>query len=440
MSQIYTNKTKMNNGLHLVGQGPVDDRTVFNLQSDLYINSAFAQQHPLYNRAYKGLPVIVFDPESDGKAIQLVLSDPTPYTPGSSVSINADNFEDYWTICGNVIEQYITEVVDSSLNDIQQIVNESRIYFNGYDAPDDLATITSLGSLPAGTTIAQLEQMTLSDILKSILFEVAEPVISRATTTATLSWNNYSTEQEVGEILPDISNINITFRSKSYQCKASSGAVIATYELSKLNTNDTEYYHNTSNSTSGGIDMKSQDYITLKSNKVIEGTRYVYSRVHYDGYQDAKNTAGVVKYPKESGNLLTACISYTGLWRVYTNASKSSSESLYDDKNTNPGTFKGNSAKEAVSGTFAKSGTKIYAQWPNNTLNDQEFFVYVPSTMSIASVLQASDTKDNVYDNVLSFELTSNVTITNTNGKSRQFRQYKIQKAAGITTAQITLS
>ena len=443
MSQIYKNKTKTNNGLHPVGQGPLDDRSVFDLQSDLYINNAFAKQHALYNRAYKGMQVTVFDPSINNKAVQLVLYNPAPYTPGGTESVNEDNFEDYWTICGNVVEKYITEVVDTSLNDIQEIVNESRIYFNGYEADDNMATISPLGSLPAGTTIAQLEQMTLSDILKAILFETAEPVLnpSKTTTNATISWNNYSDEQEVGALLPDVANVAVTFTSKEYQCKSSTGSVIATYKLSKFNDNDTEYYNNTTGNTNSGVNMKSSSYVALKENGVLDETRYVYVNVHYDGYQDAKNTAGVVRFPKESGTVkATPVLSYTGMWHVYTNASKASATSLYSLKNTNPGAFKGNSVKDEISATFAKSGAKYYLQWPNNTLEDDEFFVYVPSILSITSALQASDTKDNVFDNPLSCTLiNSNITITNINGKSRAFKQYKIAKAAGITTAQITL-
>ena len=127
MAQLYFNKQKLNNMFSPVGHAPIDDRSVFDLQQDLYINAEQKTSHPLYNRAYKGMQVAVFDPEDNGQALHLILINPEPYMPDGNASVTAENFEEYWTIIGSFVQRYVNNVVDPSIGRLWEYVRNTNI-------------------------------------------------------------------------------------------------------------------------------------------------------------------------------------------------------------------------------------------------------------------------------------------------------------------------
>ena len=49
------------------------------------------------------------------------------------------------------------------------------VFYDGGVLPDDYKSLTKHGGLPAGTTVADLEKMTVSEVLSKIIFENAVP-------------------------------------------------------------------------------------------------------------------------------------------------------------------------------------------------------------------------------------------------------------------------
>lgn len=451
---------KINSGFNPNGAFPVDNREVFGTESDLYVKPQNVTSHRLYNRAYKGLKLSVFVDRTDGvegqqEARMLILNDATPYMPGSEITVNAENFDFYWTVVGSFVERHIEHIISPELDDIRERIGiiDSSIFIgdipfktsNTEDSNEKM--ITDIGNMKAGTTIEQLEAMTVSDVLKKILFEVAIAT-KKSDLAASVSWkSSYKTEQEVGANLPEINNINVSFSPETWHCVASNGEEVATYQLNQYNASETKFYHNTTNSNTGGTDMSTTAYDELKNQKVVAGTRYIYANVAFSAKDDAYDTDGATKRAdKYAGTKLTTTISYTGLWHVYTNApAKYSSASVaWSNKNDRPSTAFNENDKNEYDFSFAKAGSKIYVQWPDAVPDGQNFTIYVPTERTLVSVMQADPNIENKFTARLAVKSNpATVSFGNRHNATHTYKAYQIDRAAqalGIVTVEITLS
>ena len=163
MGKFYNNHINVNNGVTLDGPAPLDDRLVLNGFDSLYVRN---RRGELYGKMYYGAQVTVLDPLPGRpgyfKAYSLMLQDATPYMtksrsedPDTDIEVNAQNYLEFW-------RSLDVDIVKSEM-------------FKGGDLDDDMTTITNHGMLPAGTSVADLEGMTVSEIFQKILFEIAYP-------------------------------------------------------------------------------------------------------------------------------------------------------------------------------------------------------------------------------------------------------------------------
>ena len=344
----------------------------------------------------------------------------------------------------NILESQVDDIYNNRLSAIDSSIALDYIHFNGRDSEKTFKTIAKVGNMPAGTTIAQLEAMTISDILKKILFEVAQAKKTNDM-SASISWNNYSTTQEVGATLPSPSNVTVNFNSEIWKCIASDGTtVVKTYTLSTYNAAGTKYYHNETNSKTGGTDMTNASYT---SGKVVEGTRYVYVDVAYTAKDDAYDTDGTTKRADgKTGTILaTQILNYTGRWHMYSNALYNSNDGpeSYNRRNTNPsGTVESDEKTQTTPFAIVGDGNAIYLQWPDATTDDQVFHIYVPNSMRISSIGRASNSVANDWSTAVSYTLQSaRVNITNTMNTTGSFKDYIVNKPdTGILMVKVVLA
>lgn len=107
MATTYTNKIIFQDGIYVNGETPLDDRLVLNSFSDLYITKGSGSSCILYQRAYKGMQITIMN---DGDPKELILRDVTPYQKANAVTVNANNYEDYWVLMGADITERIDEL------------------------------------------------------------------------------------------------------------------------------------------------------------------------------------------------------------------------------------------------------------------------------------------------------------------------------------------
>ena len=132
--KVYINNKKLNNGFSALGQFPLDDRSVLDSLTDIFIDESNPKACPLYNLAYLGMSINVVEgdgtEENERVVSTIILKDAAPYTPGKVVTVNSVNYRKYWKVEGKDLEEYLLEVIDgvvdafnSSLNDLSTNVS-----------------------------------------------------------------------------------------------------------------------------------------------------------------------------------------------------------------------------------------------------------------------------------------------------------------------------
>lgn len=420
MSKLYDNALLTNNGFSMIGQMPIDDRAVWAYKTDIFVDGDNPTDASLFNKAYTGIQVVI----TEGNTVTLlVCKNAEPYTPGFNITVNEDNYKEYWSILGSDIYDKI----------------EDATYFNIDGVDDNAEMIDDHGNLKKGTKISYLKTLTISEILKMILFEVVDAKFASALSVS-CAWKNYSTVQEIGSEMPTVDNISVTFNPETYKCTSSGGAVIATYLLNKINESNTVKYYNDDVNETTGDDMSGSDYASIAGEYVQAGTHYCYTNVAFDAHQNAVSSDGknVVKMGY-SGTKVTSTISFTGVYRIFTNASDIYSDmtTAWNAKNTPVASW---NAATKKSGSLMNGTVKTYLKWPNGTSSDEHFYIYVPVGHSITSIKAANNTTI-AYDlDATVTKLSNTVVINTTNGHAQgTYDVYEVTKATGYTNVEVII-
>lgn len=417
MARIYDNPIPVNNGVKVIGPAPQDDRLQLENLSDIFVNAGSPERCTLYGNIYQFATVVVAD------AQLLILKDVTPYLQGNKITVNEQNYLNYW-------KSFDKEIFDS-------------MHFDGGSDPDSQYTITPTGNLPSGTTIGQLETMTFSEILKQILFEFCTPhKIQDASFSASLTGNYASGKAvEVGADYPTSANFSTTYAPEKWQWVSSVNSSVKGPEAALSNQGTIKYYYNSTNSTTGGTELPS----ALKAKEGINGYFYAEQAQNagthpVDSRGNTRDGSGNYYANTRTDTLKSTTLTFQAGWRAYSNATKtySSVSAAWSARNTNPGAFAGNDTKTPTSELILFNTTHTYYfQWPANTTDAQVFHIYCPQTYKIDSIYAASNTATNTFDVESGVTQGSNVSITNTLGQTGTFKSYTVLKAAGITNVQV---
>ena len=417
MARIYNNPVSVNNGVKLNGPAPVDDRLQLDNLSDIFVNASNPEECTLYGNIYQFAQVVV------GDAQLLILKDVTPYVQGNNVTVNEQNYLNYW-------KSFDEEIYNA-------------MYFDGGSDSDSRYTITPIGNLPSGTTIGQLETMTFSEILKQILFEFYTPYkISSAFFSASLT-GNYGSDNavEVGVAYPTSANFSTSYVPERWQWVSQVNPSIKGPVASLSNQGTIKYYYNSTNSTTGGTELPS----ALVAKEGINGYFYAEQAQNagthpVDSAGSAVDSHGNYYANTRTDTLKSTTLTFQAGWRVYSNATKTyaSKSTAWAARNTNPGPYAGSDTKNPTTDLilFNDSHT-YYFQWPGNTTDAQVFYIYCPQTYKINSIHAASNTATDTFDVESGVTQGSNVSITNTLGQTGTFKTYTVLKAAGITNVEV---
>lgn len=131
MSLRYNNPQSFNSGIHLNAAQPLDDRLQIDDISNIYISNTPEGINgcAIYGMAYDGMVISVVDPNHDHTkdVILIQLKDATPYEFGAPGEVNEDNYTEYWSITGKNNDEYIIDVLDPSIKNIQNYINTENI-------------------------------------------------------------------------------------------------------------------------------------------------------------------------------------------------------------------------------------------------------------------------------------------------------------------------
>lgn len=138
MAKKFKNTNIFQDGISVNAHTPIDDRLVFDSSSDLYISSSSPATAPLYKVAYKGMNVVVLN---GGVPQQYILNDETPYKYGSTVSVTASNLLTYWSLVGKIENDFINNVINTSINKLENRETTSEVSIGKLDS--SVKSITS---------------------------------------------------------------------------------------------------------------------------------------------------------------------------------------------------------------------------------------------------------------------------------------------------------
>jgi hypothetical protein len=417
MGKYYHNAVKVNNGLVLDGQTPIDDRFVFESIKDLFIDPASPQLCELHTNAYRGLTVACMCDETGaetGKVYILTLVDDTPYTKGYEALVNASNYTTFW--------------------------HSEKTYEIASDLADNDKVVGYYGDA-TGLTAEQLQTMSVSEILSKVLFEYCAPAkVSDPKLTITYKSNSaYRSAVEVGTALPKSSEMNNTFVAdvwkwqSQYASQFSHAAKGVDQVLCSTNGAVTFYLRK------DGDDSELDSLTT----KVVEGSTgngvvvakkpYARTAVAKDSRESAVNpTTGEYYHRGASGTAESGTLAITGAWKPWANSGSSytSASSAWADKNkavsgyTADGHVGVNSLFDAATETF-------YVRFPAATTDAQPFYVWCPNSYTINNVKAANEAVQNVFDQEWNYTAMGTEEFTNSLGITGTFKKYSIAKPAG---------
>lgn len=365
--------------------------------------------------------------------------------------------------------------------------NINTMYNGGGMEPEQTVPFTH-GGLEAGTTVEELENMTVSEVLTDILFPLYTPE-KVADVSAEFGFkfdDEFKETMEVGSNYPRLDNFYYNFTPETWKwsrpCECD-GVVDSSHYLMDIDKVEI-WFHDIDNECNAiktfvadpddpscmcnVVLVDSNDYIDAITNTTEKHEKYVIKEdsknyftcvVHYTKGENPADSEGSIY--DASGNLYADCsagkinalnplnassaedwdklyftTTLRGAWKIYSNASNSSTNSLWSEKLVNPDAFAGNDAMNIEeSEIFALDSNKFYLQWPRRTASDEHFYVYVPSHYEIESANGAHDATPEEYSAELTVTLDSSVNITNKYDITREYNRYELSKQAGITTA-----
>lgn len=172
-----------------------------------------------------------------------------------------------------------------------------------YDSqvPDDVATVSALGGIPAGTTAASLKEKTVSEVLDDLIFPTVKPTY--VAPTATLAVNSsYGTVREVGGAAPTAANFTTGFNQGSIK--------IGTTEIGKR--------AGALVAASSAIVFGSANPTTLPATVTAGAMQYKYRAHHLIG--DMPRDSKGNELPDErlaEGDVLSSVVTITGVYSTY---------------------------------------------------------------------------------------------------------------------------
>ena len=515
--KVYINNKKLNNGFSALGQFPLDDRSVLDSLTDIFIDESNPKACPLYNLAYLGMSINVVEgdgtEENERVVSTIILKDATPYTPGKVVTVNSANYRNYWKVEGKDLEEYLLAVIDdvvdafnSSLNDlstnvsshidasikqltteyrnsfadlstninahldssinkmtddmndavdiinhkisiIDSSINNNSLFFNGdmYENKS-FQMLSTHGNLKKGTSVSDLEAMTMSELLANILFEVAAPK-KVADAACGISWGSssiYKSTVDVGCDLPNNADFTTSYSSEQWNWVSSDGNTKGTPV--NLNTKGAvTYYHSDTNTNSGGE--------TSWSGTVKEGTNgYWYATIAQnenanavDSLDSDKDSEGNFYKEPNTDTLTTSTISFVGAWRMFSNAHmvNTNAHTAWTEINDDaPDMNADNADTQTMSNIFCASASHtFYLKWGkciNVDGNKGALYVYIPNSYRVDSIIGANDNATDTYNIPMTYAQEGTTTINNgyANGT---YKKYKIEAMPRYTTVEIVI-
>jgi hypothetical protein len=195
------------------------------------------------------------------------------------------------------------------LNNIGEITkisgnqNASTGEYNSNITDDSLKMVETFGDFKAGTTVGELRGKTYDELFDGILFPTVVPTFTAP--KATISFQNYSSIQEVGALAPTIINFKTNFDKGAIKLNG----VAVNYRSGELVSEESKVVL---------VDNEESEFPTTIGEGIVS---YRYKAVYEAGPQPYDNKGNEYNAPLASGITYSSNISVSGVypWFASTN-------------------------------------------------------------------------------------------------------------------------
>ena len=366
-------------------------------------------------------------------------------------------------------------------------------YYDGGSRPDDTSTLIPVGCMPVGTTVGELEQETVSEVISRILFTDAS-LVKVCDTSAYIKFtdeykNTYGDDKyiRVGSRYPSVDDFETVFIPETWQAYAAGQPIgDPIYKTEYVSTDmfiddgqhlgtdphgdpddpstysltDPEYEEHLEMFTVGALPHwcdGQMDYMTWSTvdRSVYFGIiNYRYVDTSVDASILSKNYLGFEDHHSTHPHYVNGDYDFTGslicAWPILTNATDVSTQTVWPIRNEDPGEYIGDSSIKAWG--LGVPNQELYLRWPAGTKVNEHFYVYLPEEYEIAECGGAHDGANdewsaNQYAEVDIDPSTGEPVIVPIDYKAfgldtmvtHNFKRWIIKKAAVITNVRIRI-
>lgn len=294
------------------------------------------------------------------KKLSAAIKEVSNSSKGAVKSIEQVKKDDEYTSAD--ADKYIVTKADNSTSNLQ-------LKFTPL-SPSTLKMPSTMGDLVQGTTAADLREMTLSEILDSILFKTVYPTITDPSGTIGFkdSFTNNSIV-EVGTVAPRNENMNYTFNKGVVRVDDGTTADLH-YVGDATGATYTYTYTPGATNTDAGVEISgaAENNVALKDGKLGLGTYKYSGTIAYAGGTQFKDSKGHMTHPMQTTNKGEVANPHpAGSLKASNTLTINVSVPVYIDKNAD-GTFTKNALQNwgsmkftgiALSGTSADKPLQI---------------------------------------------------------------------------------
>ena len=369
----------------------------------------------------------------------------TVTVPAGTIQLTPDGVypipETVYTEGGGVLHPTGHPIVIPGVDEVSTVRAESIKFvrdqkdFNFYDGgsrPDDTSTLIPVGCMPVGTTVGELEQETVSEVISRILFTDAS-LVKVCDTSAYIKFtdeymNTYGNNEYimVGSRYPDINDFETVFIPETWQAYAAGQPIgDPIYKTEWVSTDlfiddgqhlgmdphgdpddpstypltDPEYQEHLDMFAVGALPHWCDGVLSNITWSTVDRSvyygiinyRYVDTSIdssiqsmNYLGFEDHHST-----HPHYAGTDADFSGSLICGWPILTNASDVSTETVWPIRNEEPSEYIGDSSVRPWGVGIPKQ--VLYMRWPSMTKVDEHFYVYLPDGCIISECGGAHD-------------------------------------------------
>lgn len=236
--------------------------------------------------------------------------------------------------------------------------NASGAYQSTLD--ESVATVTALGGIAAGTTVASLNGKSYDEIFDTLIFPTVNPTFTAP--SATLALKSYNATQEIGATAPTAADFTATYNAGAITLagkKQNNRGGVIKEDTSKI------YYNNSA---------------TLAEKVILGAMPYKYHVEYEQGPQPKDSKGNNYSTPLPAGSVESSVVNVYGTYPYFANGVDASST------NNELDSLPANQNESKLSLKRIDNNTSFAVKFMSEAVNSVKSYLLVPATKKVTAV------------------------------------------------------